>query len=536
MTPTILFGLDGATFDVLDDLVARGVMPYLGRFMAEGARATLSSTVPPLTPVAWSSLVTGRTPGNHGITGFFQHASGKGHGLQIVTSRQLQAETIWSVASRQGVRALSLNFVVHSPPPRVDGSVIPGWVPWRWLKRFSHPPGIVERLGSELPSFDVKQLAMDFDQERKAIAGAPLDDHDEWIALHVERDRQWFGVFQHLLATEQYGLAGIVFDGVDKLQHLLWRYLDPSLEPRHPSREYQQIRQACWAYFQQLDRFLADTVELAGPGANIFIVSDHGFSGCRDIVFINTWLEQRGYLTWKPDVPIVTDGNERCESLEPEFYQLAAFDMSRTQAYALTSASNGIHIAVRGERDDAGIAPESYERFRADLVDELLRDCTDPATGEPLITDVTTREEAFNGRHMALAPDLTLTLRDHGFVSVRRGPSVLDARPGIVGTHHPRGVFVARGPRIRPGRLAEPLQMVDVMPTALYVADLAIPENVDGRVVTEMFEADDLRRHRVQITKMTSVDFEPAAAAAVATPGGEEADVLARMKALGYLE
>jgi len=535
MTPTILFGLDGATFDVLDDLVERGVMPYLGRFMAEGARATLSSTVPPLTPVAWSSLVTGRTPGNHGVTGFFQHASGKGHGLQIVSSRQLRAETIWSVASRQGVRALSLNFVVHQPPPRIDGSVIPGWVPWRWLKRFSHPAGIVERLARELPSFDVKQLAMDFDQERKAIAGAPLDDHDAWIALHVERDRQWFNVFQHLLSTERYGLAGIVFDGVDKLQHLLWRYLDPDLEPRHPSREYLQTRQACWRYFEQIDSFLAETVALAGPEANVFIVSDHGFTGCRDIVFINTWLERRGYLTWKPDVPVVSDGDDRCEALEPDFYELSAFDMSRTWAYALTSASNGIHIAVRGERDDAGIPPETYERFRADLIDQLLTDCADPGTGEPLVTDVTTREGAFGGPHMSLAPDLTLTLRDHGFVSVRRGPSVLEARPGVVGTHHPRGVFVARGPRILPARLAEPLQIVDVMPTALYVSGLAIPEDVDGRVVAEMFEADDLRQHRVQVAKAPAIELE-AAAAAVAAPAGQDADILARMKALGYLE
>src|SRR5438094_8318442 len=277
MTPTILFGLDGATFDVLDDLVTRGVMPYLGQFMAEGARATLISTVPPLTPIAWSSLVTGRTPGHHGVTGFFQHASAKGHGLQIVSSRQLQAETIWSVASRQGARALSLNFVVHNPPPRIVGSIIPGWVPWRWLKRFSHPPGIVERLARELPSFDVKQLAMDFDQERKAIAGAALDDHDSWIALHLDRDRQWFEVFRYLLATESHGVAGIVFDGVDKIQHLLWRYVDPDLEPKHASHEYQQTRRSCWRYFGQLDTFLADTVSLAGPDATILIVSDHGF-------------------------------------------------------------------------------------------------------------------------------------------------------------------------------------------------------------------------------------------------------------------
>jgi hypothetical protein len=74
------------------------------------------------------------------------------------------------------------------------------------------------------------------------------------------------------------------------------------------------------------------------------------------------------------------------------------------------------------------------------------------------------------------------------------------------------------------------------MPTALYVSGLAIPENVDGRVVTEMFEADDLRRHRVQVAKTASVEFEPAAAAALAAPAGQDADILARMKALGYLE
>jgi len=50
MSRTILFGLDGAAFNVLEDLVARGVMPYLGRFISEGTRATLLSTEPPLTP------------------------------------------------------------------------------------------------------------------------------------------------------------------------------------------------------------------------------------------------------------------------------------------------------------------------------------------------------------------------------------------------------------------------------------------------------------------------------------------------------
>jgi len=73
MKRAIIFGLDGATYTVLLDLVRRGVMPYLGQFKAEGTYAPLASTVPPLTPIAWSSLVTGRTPGHHGITGFFHY-------------------------------------------------------------------------------------------------------------------------------------------------------------------------------------------------------------------------------------------------------------------------------------------------------------------------------------------------------------------------------------------------------------------------------------------------------------------------------
>jgi predicted AlkP superfamily phosphohydrolase/phosphomutase len=529
MTRAILFGLDGATFTVLDDLVARGVMPYLGRFMAEGTRGTLLSTVPPLTPIAWSSLVTGRTPGHHGIAGFFQYASTQSQLLHVVSSRQLHAETMWAIASRQSTKAVSLNFVVHQPPPKIDGCVIPGWVPWRWLKRFTHPAGLLERLAKELPDFDVRQLAMDFEQERKAIAGAPPDDHEAWIDLHVGRDRQWFNVLRRLMQTERPGLAGIVFDGVDKLQHLLWPYLDPELAPRDPAPEFLSTQRACWRYFRQLDTFLADVVSLAGPDAAVFIVSDHGFTACRDVVFINTWLERRGYLRWKPDVPEMSRSSDE---LEPDFYRLSAFDMSQTRAFALTPSSNGVHIAVRGSRGDAGIPPETYEQFRAQLIRELLTECVDPSTGERLVTDVTTRDEAFSGPHMELAPDLTLTLRDHGFVSVRRSNTVHAERPHVIGTHHPDGVFVAHGRSIRRGRITAPLRLIDVAPTVLHSLGLQIPSDLEGRTAMETFTPDYLAANPARAGGTS----EPALVAAGAASADQDAEIIERMKALGYLE
>jgi predicted AlkP superfamily phosphohydrolase/phosphomutase len=176
MKRVVVFGLDGATFTVLDDLVRRGVMPYLGQFMASGARAPLASTVPPLTPIAWTNLVTGRTPGYHGITGFFQHTGGIDGTVRLNTGRQLCVETVWSMASRQGLRAGCLNFPMHNPPPTVNGYVVPGWTTWRWLRRGSHPPQIIDRLKEAIPDFDLKALAMKYEEERKAISGSSMED------------------------------------------------------------------------------------------------------------------------------------------------------------------------------------------------------------------------------------------------------------------------------------------------------------------------------------------------------------------------
>ena len=66
MARVMLIGLDGATFSVLEELADSGVMPFLGELLRTGARAELLSTVPPLTPPAWTSLATGRSPGHDG--------------------------------------------------------------------------------------------------------------------------------------------------------------------------------------------------------------------------------------------------------------------------------------------------------------------------------------------------------------------------------------------------------------------------------------------------------------------------------------
>jgi predicted AlkP superfamily phosphohydrolase/phosphomutase len=531
MKSVVIFGLDGATYTVLDHLVANGVMPYLSRFMADGARATLLSNVPPLTPPAWTTLVTGQTPGHHGITGFFQYESPESSVIQIVSARHVRSESIWSIVNRFGRRAGSLNFVVHHPAQPVDGYIVPGWIPWRWMKLMSYPRDLIERVARDLPGFDLKEIGMDFDQERRSVAGEAIADFRAWIDLHIRRDCQWFALLRHQMCHDPCHLTGVVFDGVDKIQHSFWPYLDPRLEPDHPSPEYLEIREACWNYFRHIDDFLRETMQIAGDDAAIFVVSDHGFTGTDEIVYINTWLEREGYLTWKRDTETAADDSQE---LEPDFYRLSAFDMTRTRAFALTASSNGINIVVRGRKSEHGIAPEEYEGFRRKLCDELLTRCVDPGTGEALVSEVWTREEVFAGPHMELAPDLTLRLRDDGFFSVRRSQTILRKRPHTMGTHAPEGVFLARGAGIRAGAsLKDPVRLIDIVPTLLYELEAPIPQNLAGRILEEIFETERLAGNSPQRSEPALV---MAAAAGDAEPAGDDAVILDRLRALGYIE
>ena len=71
MSKKVLFiGLDGATFDVLDPLISQGLMPKLKHFIDQGVRGPLETTIPPITPTAWVSWMTGKNPGKHGVFEF----------------------------------------------------------------------------------------------------------------------------------------------------------------------------------------------------------------------------------------------------------------------------------------------------------------------------------------------------------------------------------------------------------------------------------------------------------------------------------
>lgn len=532
---TVLLGLDGATFTVLTPLMRDGVMPFLKEFVASGVSGELKSVIPALTPPAWTSLTTGRSPGYHGIFDFFCKESPDSHHIRIATARDVRAETIWSLADRHGLRTIALNFPLMFPAPRIDGFVVPGWMPWRQMRLGCHPPDLYDRL-KKIPGFNAQELAMDLNPEAKAIQGCREDEYEEWVALHIRREKQWFAILRALMQEDPCELTAVVFDGVDRIQHLCWRFLAPaSSAPLGPAE--QRIRERCLEYFRELDALLAEVVSLAGAEATVVLASDHGFGPQTGTFFVNAWLEQRGLLAWAHvDAPRAAEAQDLgIEQLARHAYLL---DWEKTRAYAPTPSSNGIHIVQAGPEHPHGVPPSEYERFRAELARDL-RAVSDPATGEPIVARVSTRDEVFEGPYKSLAPDLTLELLDGGLISILASEVPFRRRPEPSGTHRREGIFIARGPGLESGVRLPPLSILDVAPLLLHSLDLDVPADMEGQVPAAAFHPSWARRRPVRAAAEVA---RPAEVSVAAAPGEalftkeDELKLAQRLRDLGYIE
>lgn len=531
MNPTVLIGLDGATFTVLDYLMENGHMPFLKSFTEKGFRSELMSTANPLTPPAWVSMVTGRNPGVHGVYDFLRWEERKGAVYFILNnSTDIRCETIWSRLSDQGMKATHLNFPIMFPPKPINGFAIPSMVQWRHIKKSVYPEGVVEILKG-IPGFKPDEWCTTYGDVVEMMHERALypEEQEEWVERNILRDRQWFNILKHFMKNEPTDMTAIVFDGVDKLQHLCWRFLDPGCMPEKWLDWERNMQGKVLEYFHNMDAYIDEIVSLAGKEANVFIVSDHGFGPTRYLFHINVLLKKLGHLGWKE-----YDEKTKAVSQELSFTNL---DWEKTSAYTGTPASNAVCIRAPGPPGENTLERGEYLGFREKLRQELL-DFRDPENGEQIVTRVITREEAYSGPAVDKAPDLLLTLSDGSFVSVADEEPIVWNRPDIFGTHRPEGILIAGGPVIQQARPREPADILDIAPTLLYSLGLPIPGDYEGRVTTEAVKTVHLEANPLVIGENGEIAETPSSAKHKDSPYSEdeEKEIMDQLRALGYVE
>lgn len=535
----LIIGLDGATFDVLGPLMAEGRMPRLKDLVDRGASGPLRSTTPPITPAAWTTFLTGKTPGRHGILDFERYDP-LSNRLSFNSTYSLRhVRNLWHILGERGLKIGSVNVPMTFPAFPVNGFLVSGFETPGVNSEFVFPPDLKSDIVSRWPDPTLRSK-----WRRKTFGG------DALFARNVDYMSRSFhqGTTMTTYLGDRYGWDAlmVVFKLVDNLQHKTWKYIDPRWADRRPARR-DMVKQC----FTECDRAVGDLVDYAAKHeAAVMIVSDHGHGSLEGKVQPNHLLQQWGYLSLGgAGARSTTRGQHIIDRLlgrTRKFYRSGdilhdlAVDFTRTQACVMHAGMAGfLYINLRGRQPCGIVSPDDYESLRDELRARFLgSECqaVDPSGRRiALFTAVHKPEELYHctREEQPWMPDLILI--PHESVAVIRkirGSAAAHWLPysKIEGTHRPDGVFAAAGPGIAPTRVAD-ANIVDCAPTILALLGYRIPEDMEGKVLLDIFSSPPVVQRSAPADSVTTV-----------TPSGEAFSdddldkVTERLKSLGYLE
>ena len=452
VAPTLVFG------EASKDL------PNLKALMDHGVWGPLKSTDPPITIPAWTSMTTGKDPGELGFYGFRNRADYGYGGMITVNESHVEAPRVWDYLERVGASSILLGIPQTHPPRAHMGMTVAG-VP---LPNLARPSTYPADLASEVMLAAGGEYLADVRDFRNCDKDSLLS------ALYTMVDGR-FRLARDFLVHKPWDFFMMVEIAPDRLHHGFWRYSNPDHRLYRPGNPYEG---AIRDFYKYLDSCIGSLLALLEDDTTVIVVSDHGARNLVGGVCINEWLIRNEFL-------FLTKQTEGECALTPDLV-----DWTRTRAWGEGGYCGRIFLNVKGREPDGVVRPEDYERVRDELVEAL-----NTMTGEnekPLANRVL-KPEAIYRACRNIPPDLMVYFDDlnrrsigtvgHGKVLQSGNETGLDDA-----NHDPQGIFIsARMWEVRKGagkgRQIADASCLDITPTILHEFGLAVPEDLSGRVL-----------------------------------------------------
>src|SRR5438128_7717815 len=514
-------------------------MRNLAKLMNAGVSGKLEPVLPPITPPAWTSFMTGKNPAKHGIFHFVE-AGADSYEMDYANGGSRRSPTVWKLLNAAGLSVGTMNIPFTYPPEPLDGFQISGLDTPSESSPFIHPPSLRQELEDHMVkiSHDIRYLGFMSTHERRAQVLAEME----------KIDQQWAAAALYLLKHHPQDVMMFVFMSIDTVQHYFSQYMDRShflYDPKAEPRFGNAVRQV----YERLDAVTGRIIEKLPADTTVFVVSDHGGGPVVDrTVFLNRYLCQLGLLHYaksgsddrqgrfglrKIGLKLLRGGfsflrkslSSRQKSFLAEIFptlrkraelaytSFVNVDWSRTKAYCseVLASPPSIWINLKGVKPGGIVEPAEYSAL-TDFIIEKLGELKDPRTGKPIIARVYRRDEIFHGPLSGEGADLildwwsedSLFSTEPSFAKDRDKPPVMirEHRPSEDsewgGTHRVNGILVASGPALKRGAEIENAQLIDLAPTLLHLFGVAVPEDMDGRVLADAFRPEFLAAHPVK--------------------------------------
>lgn len=555
-TKIYILGIDGGTFDLINPWVAQGKLPAFKEMMEKGVHGHLNSTIPPYTPQAWSSFVTGTNPGKHGIYGFTRHRA-DAYGIEYINAGARCKPAFWDTANRHGISCGIFNVPMTYPPQPINGFMISGMDAPRPDESIAIPKTLFHEIQREIGPYIVESDAA------RLFRSGKIE--------HAVKALKNFIRFQHKAAMHLFTTCGgdvfmAVFSAVDRVQHLFWHLLDEHHLLYDPASA-RQYGDTIYEIYQMQDEILADVMRVLDDDATLLIMSDHGSGphNFKQVLSLTQYLIHNGYLVMKKGQRryglkglirrVYTGARNRLprgikqmiNHLLPNIRQqvvssfnFAAVDWSKTTVYA-DFPFPYLWINLQGRETQGTVAPgKDYEGLRSEVIQQL-RQLKDVTTGQDIMDDVFRREDLFWGDQLEAAPDIIAHFAN-GYLNARDVDPMQHHAPFMgriaeweacfapSGGHRMNGIFMGMGKAFKQGVEVKGMQIADVAPLICYLLGIPIPLHYDGRLVKDLFKPHYVDTHPPTYEsdngeKPTDSAYSPE----------ESAIVEKRLKDLGYV-
>jgi predicted AlkP superfamily phosphohydrolase/phosphomutase len=519
----VLVGLDAATWVVMRPLLVEGALPHFASLIERGVAGELETFQPTESPLIWTSIATGVSPARHGIQTFTRRLPGSDTQVPLRSDFRRVA-AFWNLISAAGHSVVTVKWWASWPAEPVKGATLSSrlqrdlesgqtWpatlFPAADPFRFTSPakakaPGTLVLPGKGAPPAPPRSL------ETTAAEDRSFDDHS------VAR------LSRYILAKYRPRVFATYFKSIDKLEHFRWRYHDYRRRA-DADAAYRKRGREIDALYIEFDALLGDLARLAGPNTVVMVVSDHGMVLREEVAELYDVSDLDGDKVLAA-IGALTRGPKGTRWEESTAYTLEHRPYSRELL---------LRINLAGREPQGSVPPDRAPEVCLQLARQL-RDLR-TVSGKLLFTTVAADEH--NAEITALI-NRELILRDR----LRMGDDSVGLdelihrvpQPEGVHVNAPPGVFLAAGGPLRRGARIHGAHVFDICPTILYLLDLPIPRDLDGRVLEEAIDPAYLAAHPPRFTS-TGIERREAAAPSMETLPGDE-EILDELRALGYIQ
>ncbi len=462
MSKVAVIGLDGATWRILDPLIAEGKLPFFQKLKEEGVWGELETTTPPVTASAWPSFMTGKKPESHGIYGFELIDDNSVH---YINGSYIKDERFWEVASKNGKSTCVANVPVTYPPHEVNGVMVSGMTTPSENSDFTYPEDLKEELLEE----------HDYEIEAQGLYSLKDEDFlDEIYRVYDKRKK----ALKDLKNREDWDLFVSVLRITDILTHFYW---DP---------QQQEVEDL----FKDVDSYLSHLVgELTDEGYQVLLMSDHGMVMSEYTFDINKWLRDNGYQSTNDNRSFLENLGFTKSNMSDLVNKLGLRDVVKR------FVPENVQEAVPDGR--SGMA----HQIKDGKIDLAKTEFLSTGMGAALIFDYTDDEEKLHELKEELeqlsGPDGEKVFDSFEFKDEDdyrgRGPKLTGKlnKEFILGEvdegyfdepdnayHSYTGIFGAIGDGIVEGERVD-AEIIDIAPTLLHLMGIDIPDYMEGEVL-----------------------------------------------------